>query len=83
MWLKGALLYPFVPYPLPLSVGAAEASSFTCMVVQGSRLPFPNPPLPRLSSQVLALSLGTWLRLSSMFYATEYQGLSPTFHHNN
>lgn len=59
MWLKWALLYPFVPYPVPLSVGAAEASSFTCMVVQGSRLPFPNPPLPQLSSQVLALSLGS------------------------
>lgn len=61
MWLKGAWLYPFAPYPLSLSVGAAEASSFTCMIVQGSRLPFPNPPFPQLSSQVLALSLGSSL----------------------
>lgn len=75
MWLKGALLYPFVPYPY-LSVGAAEASSFTCTAVQGSRLPFPNPPLP----QPFQPGFGSF---SGVPTATEYQGLSPTFHHNN
>lgn len=56
---KRGIALSFCTLPPPLSVGVAEASSFTCMVVQGPRLPFPNPPLPQLSSQVLALSLGS------------------------
>ena len=68
MYLEGALLYPLTPYPPPLRVGAAETSSFTCVVVQGSRFPSQPSclPPPQRSSQVLARTLGSLPRLQSI-----------------
>lgn len=67
---RGVALSLCTPPP-SLSVGAAEASSFTCMAVQGSRLPVPNPPLP----PAFQPGFGPF---SGVLTATEYQSLSPT-----